>query len=335
MNTSICAKYQKNKVENIEQKHVDALKRINSRVHIRNPDSVLTVSDIEEIFKIIDDVFFSRQISAILKSRGIELIFNINSNITSTAGYCKKINDKKYLLSFSIPIMKKLFSKDETRYELGGLQCRTKIECMYHVICHELIHFIAHIECPELVSSQRGHNGIFKKMIKNIFGHTNCHHSLHEDIDTKISALEAVKANFKIGDVITTNAGKRSLQGRILSITNKRVKILTADNRKFYIAPSLINNDRANAVQPVPSKNIKCTAFKSAIDCGTNLACSWSSKTNKCSKTRTSKKQTTRKPPQIPLATATCTSYTTETECSKNNCVWGKTQRCSKKRTRL
>ena len=111
MNTSICAKYQTNKVENIQQKHADALKRINTRV--KKPESVLTINDIEEIFKIIDDVFFSKQIEKILKSKGVELKFDINSKFTSIAGYCKQINSKKYILSFSAPIMKKLFSKDE------------------------------------------------------------------------------------------------------------------------------------------------------------------------------------------------------------------------------
>jgi hypothetical protein len=239
MNTSICAKYQTNKVENIQQKHADALKRINTRVHIHHSESVLTVNDVEKIFKIIDDVFFNKQIEKIVRSKGVELKFDINSKFTSIAGYCKQINSKKYILSFSAPIIKKLFSKDEKRYELGGLQCSSKIECMYHVICHELIHLIVFMECPEMMTSKRGHNGIFKKMIKNIFGHTTCHHMLHEDIDTRegrtTRAFEAVKTNFKVGDTLATKAGKRTFRGQIMSIGSKRVKILTSDKKIFFI----------------------------------------------------------------------------------------------------
>lgn len=364
MNTSICAKYQTNKVENIQQKHTDALKRINTRV--KPPESVLIVNDIEEILKIIDDVFFNKQIEKILKSKGIELKFDINSNLTSTAGYCKKINSKKYILSFSVPIMKKLFSKDEKRYELGGLQCNSKIECIYHVICHELIHLIVFIECPEMMTSKRGHNGIFKKMIKNIFGHTTCGHSLHEDIDTRENrrtrAFEAVNTKFKIGDTLTTKAGKRTFQGQIMSISSKRVKILTSDKKIFYISNACINggNDsgaclKKNAVQLTDTvmapqkvkqlKPIKCMTLKNIKDCGSNASCSWSSKTNKCSKTRVYKKPQTRKQSpaaedkrkdKLSSAASGCTSYTAEPECieSKHNCIWGKTKRCSKKRTR-
>jgi hypothetical protein len=364
MNTSICAKYQTNKVENIQQKHADALKRINTRV--KKPESVLTINDIEEIFKIIDDVFFSKQIEKILKSKGVELKFDINSKFTSIAGYCKQINSKKYILSFSAPIMKKLFSKDEKRYEIGGLQCSYTTECIYHVICHELIHLIVFIECPEMTTSKRGHNGIFKKMIKNIFGHTTCHHMLHEDIDTRESrttrAFEAVKTKFKVGDTLATKAGKRTFRGQIMSIGSKRVKILTSDKKIFYISHACINdgNDNGNgadsdngaclkkdAVQPAAAvmapqtfKPIKCTTLKNVKDCGSNEACSWSSKTNKCSKTRVYKNPQTQKRSKRKdnlLSTASgCMSYTAEPECieSNYNCVWGKTKRCSKKRTR-
>jgi hypothetical protein len=320
MNTSICAKYQTNKVANIQQKHADALKRINTRVHIHDSvsESVLTVKDVEEIFKIIDDVFFNKQIEKIVRSKGVELKFDINANFTSIAGYCKQINSKKYILSFSAPIMKKLFSKDEKRYELGGLQCSSKIECMYHVICHELIHLIVFMECPEMMTSKRGHNGIFKKMIKNIFGHTTCHHWLHEDIDTretrKTTAFEAVKTKFKIGDTLTTKAGKRTFQGQIMSISNKRVKILTSDKKIFYIPHDACINDG------------------NGTDNGTRA--------NK--KTQTRKRspaaEDKRKDKLLnPAASGSgCPSYTAEPECTKSkyNCVWGKTKRCSKKRVR-
>jgi hypothetical protein len=337
-NTNICAKYQTNKVENIQQNHADALKRINTRVK-PTADSVLTAKHIEEIFKIIDDVFFSKQIGKLLRSRGIELEFDVALRLTSTAGYFKKLSDKKHVLVISVPIMKQLFSNDEKRYELGGLQCSSKIECIYHVICHELIHFIASVECPELMTSQRGHNGIFKKMINNIFGHTNCHHSLHVDIDRKTRALDAIKTNFKIGDTVSFKYGKVLMRGQILSINN-RVKIITSDKRMFYIGPMSIINDSGSDRAECLKKDPKCTTFKNVNDCGSNAGCSWSTKTNKCSKTRVCKKPQTRKQPStlsaVSAAASGCSSYNAEPECikSKYNCVWGKTKRCSKKRMR-
>lgn len=91
---TICSKYQTNKVASIEQKHAEAIKRISARVHIHDSESVLTASHIEEMFKIIDDVFFSKQLDKILKSRGIELKFDTNLRLTSTGGYFKKVTNK-------------------------------------------------------------------------------------------------------------------------------------------------------------------------------------------------------------------------------------------------
>jgi len=195
------------------------------------------------------------------------------------------------VLIISVPIMKQLFSKDEKRYELGGMQCTSKNECVYHVICHELIHFIASVECPELVTSRRGHNGIFKQLIQNIFGHTNFTHSLDVDMDKKIRLLDAIKTNFKIGDAVTFEYGKNIMHGQILTINN-RVKIITSDKRMFYIGPEYIINDK--------------------------------------------KHQTRKQPTSTTTAASSCSSYNAEPECTKSkyNCVWGKTKRCSKKRSR-
>jgi hypothetical protein len=305
INMSICAKYQANKVDNIQQKHAEALKRINARVKPTTAESALTVKHIEEIFKIIDDVFFNKQIEKLLRSRGIELKFDVALRLTSTAGYFKKLSEKKHVLVISVPIMKQLFSKDEKRYALGGMQCTSKNECIYHVICHELIHFIASVECPELVTSQRGHNGIFKQLIKNIFGHTNFTHSLNVDMDKKIRLLDAIKTNFKIGDMVSFKYGKVIMRGQILSI-NTRVKIITSDKRMFYIGPTSIINDIA--AEPRARK-----------------------------KAQTRKKPTSTAAAAAAAATASgCSSYNAEPECTKSkyNCVWGKTKRCSKKRSR-
>jgi hypothetical protein len=61
--------------------------------------------------------------------------------------------------------------------------------------------------------------------------------------------------------------------------------------------------------------------------------CVWG-KTNRCSKKRSSRKQTTSKlkSKSKSNANANCPSHKDKDECVKNNCVWGKTNRCSKKR---
>ena len=64
--------------------------------------------------------------------------------------------------------------------------------------------------------------------------------------------------------------------------------------------------------------------------------------TNKCAKKRVSKKQPKFVSPkvvkspkvdkQIKEKPLTCPSHKTKEECDKNDCLWGKTNKCSKKR---
>jgi hypothetical protein len=60
--------------------------------------------------------------------------------------------------------------------------------------------------------------------------------------------------------------------------------------------------------------------------------CVWG-KTNRCSKKRSTRKQTKTKSKSKSNANAhVCPSHKDKEECIMNNCVWGKTNRCSKKR---
>lgn len=331
---NLCIKYQTNKIDNIQQKHTDALKRIRTSI---NPNSNLTNHDIAEIFKIIDDTFFNNQITELIKKKKIELTFEVSSKLTCCAGICRKYNEKQYKLIISVPIMEKIFSNDEKRYNIGGLTCYSKIECIYHVICHELIHFINFVECSHLVESKRGHNGIFKQMIKNIFGHTNSYHSLHEDLDTKETKKNTFFGKIKIGDIITVKNKSKIFQGHILAIGAKRVKIQTADNKQFYIPYHLIescedcikfvskktNIAAASNEQPCPSHQTKDECAK--------YDCIWG-KTGRCSKKRKPQAAATSSLQSKVSKKLTCPSYKTKEECATYECIWGKTGKCSKKR---
>ena len=57
--------------------------------------------------------------------------------------------------------------------------------------------------------------------------------------------------------------------------------------------------------------------------------CVWG-KTNRCSKKRSTRKQTKTKTKS--KSNVNCPSHKDKDECVKNHCCWGKTNRCSKKR---
>ena len=74
-----------------------------------------------------------------------------------------------------------------------------------------------------------------------------------------------------------------------------------------------------------------CASQKDKVIC-LKKKCVWG-KTNRCSKKRSTRKQTKSKSKSKTTASAhTCPYNKDKNECVMNNCVWGKTNRCSKKR---
>ena len=72
-----------------------------------------------------------------------------------------------------------------------------------------------------------------------------------------------------------------------------------------------------------------CASQKDKVVC-LKKKCVWG-KTNRCSKKRSTRKQTKSKL-KSNANTHACPSHKNKEECVMNNCVWGKTNRCSKKR---
>ena len=72
-----------------------------------------------------------------------------------------------------------------------------------------------------------------------------------------------------------------------------------------------------------------CSSQKDKVICIKKKKCVWG-KTNRCSKKRSTRKQT--KSNTKTNAHHSCPSHKNKDECVRNNCIWGKTNRCSKKR---
>lgn len=73
-----------------------------------------------------------------------------------------------------------------------------------------------------------------------------------------------------------------------------------------------------------------CASQKDKVIC-LEKKCVWG-KTNRCSKKRSTRKQTKTKTKTKSKSNVNCPSHKDKDECIKNHCCWGKTNRCSKKR---
>lgn len=68
----------------------------------------------------------------------------------------------------------------------NGLRCRTRLAALLNVLQHEMVHAIIH--CTIAVSEQlkgliEPHGPLFRKLAKELFGHTDIKHRLHENYD--------------------------------------------------------------------------------------------------------------------------------------------------------
>lgn len=166
-------------IEDIDSKHklcVEIL--INNIFEEKNFTRKINIYDMKAIFIVIDSVFFENKINKILNKANRKLIFSVNERLTKTGGRCRSVVNSEHLICFSAPIIDKLFLNNEKRYKMGGLDCYSKVECIHHIMCHELIHLIMFIECPKLTKKKKGHGDEFIKMMKNIFDHNCIYHQM-------------------------------------------------------------------------------------------------------------------------------------------------------------
>lgn len=260
---NLCLFFKDHNIQDKETKHQHAIDRIKTIFKNLFFQQEVKKGDVMKMFRIVDKIFFGNAIQKIIRKNNIAMHFSVSAKLTSTAGYCQKYNDHKYKITLSLPVTRKLFidtnniQNQNLQYHMGGIVCRNKVECIYHVMCHEIIHLINMIECNDLVETVRGHTGIFKKMVYNIFGHTNCHHSLHIDVDTmnkkkkvhkekQASDQEMIKNKFgnliKVGNILIARAGKKELSGTIISVGMSRIKIHSNDGKMWFIPYQLIIN---------------------------------------------------------------------------------------------
>ena len=90
-----------------------------------------------------------------------------------------------------------------------------------------------------------------------------------------------------------------------------------------------VNQKKKKGASSGATVDDSCASQKDKVIC-LKKKCVWG-KTNRCSKKRSTRKQTKTKT-KTTANIHTCPSHKDKDECVKNNCVWGKTNRCSKKR---
>ena len=91
-----------------------------------------------------------------------------------------------------------------------------------------------------------------------------------------------------------------------------------------------VNQKKKKGASSGTTVDDSCASQKDKVVC-IQKKCVWG-KTNRCSKKRSTRKQTKTKTKSKSKSNVNCPSHKDKDECVKNHCCWGKTNRCSKKR---
>ncbi|QKF94834.1 SprT-like protein [Fadolivirus algeromassiliense] len=207
----------------------------------------LTNKDIKQTFNIIDMVYFNGKINKYIKENNINLSFKSSAKLTKTAGICKfKYTGErtcKYSIGISNKILDNLFVKDEKSLKINGLLCYNRLECYINILEHELTHLLILLFCPEEGQEMGGHTETFKKITKNLFGHTEYKHMLLSgDYELVEEKKKEMKLNIEVGDyIISKPINGKIFKGVVTNISNKSVTVLLDSEKAVRLYYEIID----------------------------------------------------------------------------------------------
>lgn len=183
---------------------------------------------LQELFRMYDEVFFGKGLSAQTQSNNIRLTLTYSDRMTKTGGCCS-VTGCSYEIRLSQHVILNTFRKGENFHISNGLQCYDRLDCLMNVFEHELIHFIigingksgkpGHIKGDPIYKS---HGIYFRQLMKAYFGHTECVHNLTEDGEANTGKIE----HFHIGQYVTYTSKKdEPIVAKIDKLNPKRAVI--------------------------------------------------------------------------------------------------------------
>ena len=187
---------------------------------------------LNRLFDEYDKRVFGGQLRRHLRDHKATITFKANARLTSTAGRCKR-QGCHYTMEMAVTMYQNL-NVSSTKIQLnGGISCTTKFDCFLITFEHELVHllFLMGIFSPDDM-----HGPAFKRIVKNIFGHTKITHNLL--IDDKIDVRpERTKADFRAGQLVEFGKKGNVRQGMIVKLNPKKAQIVMRDTKEILVVP--------------------------------------------------------------------------------------------------
>jgi hypothetical protein len=172
----------------------------------------------------------------------LPIIFKYSKKLTETAGSFNVYEDDygahSYELIISYSIIKSLFTNEESALEVSGIYCKNKLECFAVLMEHEFIHFLISY-CNYSDWKNGMHSKKFRLLMKNMFNHTQCTHSLllgdaghkhNEQIK-----INNIKKSIKINNIYSLVKNNEKLKKiLLLKINPKKALVKNIDDGNKY-----------------------------------------------------------------------------------------------------
>ena len=178
--------------------------------------------DLKNLFYLYDLYFFDRFFYNTCRER---IFFRLSRRMTKAAGMTSYMKHKNiYEISLSTSLIFQTFHDVLREVVVNGIVCHDRLEASMRVLEHEIIHLLEVV----VFGSSSHSRPRFKKLVRNIFGHTDITHQLVTQPE-----IAHEKFNLQVGDEVTFEYEGNSYNGIIIRIT-KRATVMVRDPEGFY-----------------------------------------------------------------------------------------------------
>jgi predicted SprT family Zn-dependent metalloprotease len=188
----------------------------------------ISTEDLKALFYLYDDIFFSSYFENSYKG---SIKFSLSTKMTRAAG--KTISPKNidimeekditYEIRMGINFFFKYYETGKEKV-VAGINTRDALEAFQIVFEHELSHLIE-LHNYHTTSCRQDR---FKKIAKDIFGHTDTRHYLPTNME-----IANDRYGIKVGQEVNFMLEGKSIQG-IISAINKRATVMVRDNNGIF-----------------------------------------------------------------------------------------------------
>lgn len=226
----VCAYYQRTRLSESEIRRGRELIARKWVERSRRADFVtLSEADLEHLFELYDAEFFAGAFGRKMRAEGHKLEMVPSNMLSKTAGRCSyDPKHRKHRCIYTIEISRKVlrdaFGTPNMTYPVGGLVCRSRLECMQLTLEHEMVHLLMYMwqRCNDPVKGRTrrtvvdglvlgGHGRAFKRLVLNMFGHTAIRHGIFSSASADNGARPTVRlrhAGLEVGMAVVVKGKK-------------------------------------------------------------------------------------------------------------------------------